>query len=51
MHLCKKSVSLKVLNVVELSSVRLFIPTFTYMPGANLIKFFSEGLVGFFVVW
>lgn len=50
-HLNKKSVSSEVLNVVELNSIHLFIHTFTYMPSGNLIKFFSGGLVGFFVVW
>lgn len=48
MHLCKKSVSFEVLNVVEINSIHLFIHTFTYMPGDNLIKFFSECLVEFF---
>lgn len=41
--------SLEVLNVVELNSIHLLIDTFTYMLGSNLIKFFSEGLLGYFV--
>lgn len=51
MHLGKKLVSLEVFKAVELNSVNLLIDTFTYMPGGNLIKFFSEGLLGCFAVW